>query len=213
MTYLNGSGVWSPSFTGNIGNTNLNGNGSTYLLGNGIWSPLIPAGSNTQIQFNNNGLFGSDSGLTYNITNDVLTVANITSTKGISNLSFGVESYLNSAVTGGTVNIDLLTNSTLYFTSNAASNYIVNIRGDAGTTLNSLLNLYQSVIVTAYIPMGSVTSYEITGLQIDGVNQTINWVNGFTPSTVTNTTSVYSFQIIKTSATPTYKVFGQMSYY
>jgi hypothetical protein len=37
-----------------------------------------PAGSNTQVQFNNNGALGASSGFTFNDSNDTLTVSNLT---------------------------------------------------------------------------------------------------------------------------------------
>lgn len=43
-----------------------------------------PAGSDTQVQFNDGGSFGGDAGLTYNKTTDTLTLGSLVSTSGIS---------------------------------------------------------------------------------------------------------------------------------
>ena len=51
-------------FTGNLDEVGTGGGGTT-----------PPAGSDTQIQFNDGGAFGGDAGLTYNKTTDELTVA------------------------------------------------------------------------------------------------------------------------------------------
>ena len=47
--------------------------------------------------------------------------------------------------TGGTAIINLITQSILYNNSNASSNFVVNIRGDGSTTLNSLLSNGESI--------------------------------------------------------------------
>jgi hypothetical protein len=46
-----------------------------------------PAGSSTQVQYNNAGAFGGDSGLTYDATNDALTVAGKITLGAVSGLS------------------------------------------------------------------------------------------------------------------------------
>jgi hypothetical protein len=56
---------------GNVANLNLNGNASTFLSGNGSWQAVSgggttsPAGSSTQIQFNNAGAFGASANLIF----------------------------------------------------------------------------------------------------------------------------------------------------
>jgi hypothetical protein len=57
---------------GNVANINLNGNAATFLSGNGSWQAVSggggstpPAGSNTQLQFNNNGAFGASANLVF----------------------------------------------------------------------------------------------------------------------------------------------------
>lgn len=65
---------------GNIATVSLDGSTSNVLYGNGVFAPSAsgsPAGSNTQIQFNNAGAFGSDANFSYNISTDTLLVPNI----------------------------------------------------------------------------------------------------------------------------------------
>jgi hypothetical protein len=47
----------------------------------------------------------------------------------------------------GTINYDVTTQSVLYYTSNAAANWTVNIRGNGTTTLNSLLAIGQTITI------------------------------------------------------------------
>ncbi len=57
-------------------------NASSYLRGDGSWTAVTasPAGSDTQVQFNDGGALGGDAGLTYNKTTDTLTTTNLTAT-------------------------------------------------------------------------------------------------------------------------------------
>ena len=80
---LLGSGVFAQldrtkiSGLGNIVTVNIDGNASNVLYGNGAFAAkpnTVPAGSNTQVQFNDNGIFGGDAGLTFDKTTDLLTV-------------------------------------------------------------------------------------------------------------------------------------------
>jgi len=70
---------------GNIATTNLDGNSANYLDGTGSWGPVsggggTPGGSNTQVQYNDNGAFGGEAVFTYDDVTDTLTAPNITAT-------------------------------------------------------------------------------------------------------------------------------------
>jgi hypothetical protein len=56
--------------------------GTTYLRGDGTWATVAggsasPSGADTQVQFNDGGSFGGDSGLTYNKATDTLTANSV----------------------------------------------------------------------------------------------------------------------------------------
>jgi hypothetical protein len=108
----------------------------------------------------------------------------------------------------GTVNFDAVTQGVLYYTSNASANWTLNIRGNSGTTLSSLLAVGDSITV-AFLVTNGATAYYQTALNIDGVAQTVKYSGGTAPS-AGNASSIdaYSFTIIKTAATPTYTVLG-----
>ncbi len=99
----------------------------------------------------------------------------------------------------GTVIYDVLSNNGItYYTSNASANWTLNIRGDSGTTLNSIMNTGQSLTIAFAVTNGS-TAYYQTSLQIDGSSVTPKWQGGSSPTSGnTNSIDVYSITIIKT---------------
>jgi len=110
----------------------------------------------------------------------------------------------------GTVAFDALTQSVLYFTSNASANWTLNIRGNSGTTLNSILATGDAITVTHLVTQGS-TAYYNSAVQIDGTSVTPKWQNGAAPSNgSTNSIDAYTYTIIKT-ASATYTVIASQS--
>ena len=99
----------------------------------------------------------------------------------------------------GTVNIDLITSSVHYYTSDASANWTFNIRGDGSTTLNSILNTGASISCVFLVTNGG-TAYYSTALQIDGNSVTPEWQGGSAPTSGNiNSIDAYSFTIIKTA--------------
>lgn len=108
----------------------------------------------------------------------------------------------------GTIAFDALTQSVLYYTSNASANFTLNFRGSSTTTLNSLLSVGDSVTLTFAVTNGATAYYPST-IQIDGSSVTPKWQGGTAPSAGNaSSIDVYSFVIVKTAATPTYTVFA-----
>lgn len=117
----------------------------------------------------------------------------------------------------GTIGIDVLTSTVWYYSSNASANHTINIRGNSGTTLNSILSTGDSITVVWLINNGT-TAYYPTTIQIDGSSITPNWINGSAPPTAAQANQTagldaFTFTIIKTAATPTYRVLGAWSQY
>jgi hypothetical protein len=112
--------------------------------------------------------------------------------------------------TSGTENLNVLSGSHMYHTSNAAGNFTMNVRGDASTTLNSLLSVGQTSTAVFSCTNGA-TPYYMTALTIDGNAQTVKWQGGTAP-TAGNASSidVYSFAITKT-ASATFMVLGSLT--
>jgi hypothetical protein len=110
----------------------------------------------------------------------------------------------------GTIAFDALTQSVLFYTSNASANWTLNIRGNSGSTLNSILATGDAITVTHLVTQGS-TAYYNNAVQIDGTSVTPKWQNGAAPANgSTNSIDVYTYTIIKT-ASATYTVIASQS--
>jgi hypothetical protein len=96
--------VANKSNLGNVGNITITGGSSGYVLqtdgsGNLIFvnpSSTGVAGSNTQVQFNNNSSFGSSSNFTFDIASNTLAVTNLSVTTN-SNSANVYANYINSS--------------------------------------------------------------------------------------------------------------------
>lgn len=100
----------------------------------------------------------------------------------------------------GTINYDLSTQSVLYYTSNATGNWTLNIRGNSGTTLNSMMTTGQSMTLAFLATQGS-TAYYNSAVTIDGSSVTPKWFGGSAPSAGNaNGIDVYTYTIIKTGS-------------
>jgi hypothetical protein len=99
-----------------------------------------------------------------------------------------------------TVNFDALTQGVLYYTSNATANWAFNVRGDSGTTLNSMLTTGDSITVVFLVTQGS-TAYYASSMTIDGSAVTPKYISG-TAFTAGNASSIdsYVYTIIKTGS-------------
>lgn len=162
----------------------------------------------TQLETNGVTLTGSQT-----LTNKTLTSPTInTATISGAVLKETEETWNVSATAAtGTVNMDVLTSSAWYYTSNASANWTFNFRGDGSTTLASLLATGDSITVAFAVTQGT-TAYYPTVFQVDGTSVTPKWLGGTAPASG-NASSVdlYTFTIIKTAATPTYTVLASQS--
>ena len=100
----------------------------------------------------------------------------------------------------GTVHLDASTASVHIYTANATANYVLNVRGNASTTLNSLMAVGESITMTFEHPNGA-TAYYPSSYTIDGNAVTPKWLGGTAPTGGnTNSTDVYMIQIRKTAS-------------
>jgi hypothetical protein len=129
-------------------------------------------------------------------TTDTLTNKTLLSAEEITTIS--------ATAATGTINFDAVTQSILYYTTNATGNWTLNIRGNSSTTLNSILPVGSSITVV-FLATNGTTAYYQTAFQIDGVSHTPRWQGGSIPAEGNaSSIDVYSFTITKTASTPTY---------
>ena len=109
--------------------------------GSGTLIGAAPGGSDTQIQFNDGGNLGGDSGLTYNKTTDTLTIAGDLAVNGadITTTATGTANIFNSSAT--TVNIAGAATS-LAIGSTTTATQTINIgTGSTGNTFVKTINI------------------------------------------------------------------------
>jgi hypothetical protein len=101
----------------------------------------------------------------------------------------------------GTIAFNVLTQSVLIYTSNAAANWTLNIRGDGSNTLDSLMATNDVVTVVHAVPQGG-TPYFNNVVQIDGtaVGVTTRWQGGAPTAGNASGTDFYSYVVVKTGA-------------
>lgn len=161
-----------------------------------------------------NGLSGGGTSGAVTLSVDTAVTLTTTNTVTVQNkifLSPEERTTVSATAATGTINYDAVTQSVLYYTSNASANWTLNIRGNSGTTLSSMLAVGDAITVTFLVTNGS-TAYYPTALQIDGSAVTPKYQGG-TAWTAGNASSIdgYVYTVIKTAATPTYTVFASQT--
>jgi len=99
----------------------------------------------------------------------------------------------------GTINLNALNESIVYYTSNASANWTINVRGSSSVSLNTMLATGQAVTVVFIATQGG-TAYYNNALQIDGSSVTPKYQGGsaWTSGNI-NGLDVYVYTIIKTA--------------
>ena len=147
------------------------------------------------------------------LTNKTLTSPAINGATETSSIFISPEERTTVAATAatGTIAYDALTQGVLYFTTNASANWTLNIRGNSGTTLSSILAVGDAITVTHLVTQGA-TAYYNNALQIDGSAVTPKYQGG-TAFSAGNASSIdaYVYTVVKTAATPTYTVFASQT--
>jgi hypothetical protein len=194
---VNASATWTVTGNATVGGT-LGVTGATTL------SSTLGVTSNATV--------GGTLGVTGAATlSDALTIAGTTTLNGASVFNTrAIEKVTVSAIAAtGTINYDVITQTVLYYTTNASGNWTLNVRGNSGTALSSILSSGQAVTVVFMVTNGA-TAYYQTGFQIDGSNVTPKWLGGSAP-TGGNASSIdtYIFNIVRTAGG--YTVLGSIS--
>jgi len=100
----------------------------------------------------------------------------------------------------GALNIDISTQSVIFYNTATTSTWTLNFRASSGTPLSSFMSEGQSVTVAVLVQTGAVTNAYNTGVTIDGVAPAaLRWQGGTAPTTGNaNSIDVYSYTIIRT---------------
>jgi hypothetical protein len=99
-----------------------------------------------------------------------------------------------------TTNFDVVSQSIQYYTSNTANNWTLNIRGNSGTSLNTLMATGQSITIT-FLATNDSTAYYNSAVTIDGNAITPKWQGGTAPSTGNaSAVDIYTYAIVKTGS-------------
>ena len=140
------------------------------------------------------------------VTGDKLAITLTTSNVNLS----GATSFLSTVFETANVTTLMGANTTInvaqplvVFTANSSANSTVNFTGLAGMPVG---NTASFVIIN---PNSSTAKY-INTYQVDGSATTVKWAGGAPIGGTSANTDIYSFSIVKTSATPTYNVFASV---
>lgn len=196
----------SISFVANTGATIFSAN-----LSHGIAGSFIADGTITAAKIADGAIVATevaDGAITSSKLSSNISIANVTSTQSATFLG-PIYEKANVVTTGGlTANITISTaeSGVLVFTANSSANSTINFTGLSAMPVG---NVASYVVM---VPNGATARY-ISAIQIDGVGTTVKWAGGAPTTGTSANTDLYSFNIVKTSATPTYNVFAQVSNY
>lgn len=114
--------------------------------------------------------------------------------------------------TTGVINFDCLTQAIENYTVDQTANRTINFRGDASTSLDSVMATDESMTFSIIMKQGS-TAYYLNAYQIDGSAVTPKWSGGTAPAAGNaSSLDVYTFTIIKT-ASATFTVLASLTQY
>jgi hypothetical protein len=108
----------------------------------------------------------------------------------------------------------LASNSIVYFTTAAAANWTANLTYSSSTSLNSIMNVGDTITTVAMVTQGGVAYYQSANATIDGTSTgvTTYWQGGTVPNKGNiNGIDAYTYTILKTAATPTYLVLASQT--
>ena len=110
------------------------------------------------------------------------------------------QNLISASAATGAINIDILVAAVDIRTANATGNWTINVRGNAGATLDSLMSINEQISVVFESPQGA-TAYYPTAFNIDGSAVVPKWLGGTAPSSGNiNSNDVYVYTIRKTGA-------------
>lgn len=110
----------------------------------------------------------------------------------------------------GTINFDVLTQAVLIYTTSASATWVLNVRGDGSTSLNTVMATGETQTIAFIAAQGS-TAYYPTSLTIDGSAQTVKWQGGTAPAAGNaSSDDSYVYSITKTGSA-TFRVYASQT--
>ena len=167
--------TWNGSILslGNVANVRLGGGTNGYVLqtdgsGNLSWTAQTgggggngsPGGANTQIQFNDAGSFGGDSGFTYNKLTNTLTVENITAGNSPDDV---VTIAGDMSVTGDVSVNDILSVGNLSAAGNVTGDYLIGNGAYITGLVTDIANYVAQPIQSNITAVGTLASLSLVG--------------------------------------------------
>jgi len=187
--WSNGSGV------GVIGNTVITGSANVSGNVNISGNVVITGTANISGPANFTGLTK---------LNGSTTAAGVVLTNAVENMNVTATSAT------GTINFDVTSQSIIYYTASASANFILNIRGNVSTRLNTLMANNQSLTIV-FMNTNGATAYYNNSFQIDGSTVSVKWTSGVAPSAGNiNSVDLYTYTIVKTG-TDAYTTFANLT--
>ena len=187
LTAINANNIVNASITGNkIGLT-------------AITSNLIAAAAVTGDKI---GL----TAITSNLIASAITLTNVSVASVSTFLGQIVERANVTTAMSATLTVPSTDTGVIVFTANSSANATINFTGLGSLPVG---NLASYVVM---VPNSSTAKY-ISTYQIDGAGVTVKWAGGVPIGGTSANTDIYSFNIVKTAATPTYNVFASIQSY
>ena len=159
--------------------------------------PILSSGNNSTIVNNTIGT-NNISGVS-NISNPPTTTASASFTNTVDvtgrlEISEIIERITDVVLSPSALCYADFNNSALFYLSNSASsNFVLNVDNVPTTNL-------KSTTISLIIPQGNI-GYGVSTLQVNGVTQTIKWLNGAapTPTSIVGKLDIYNFSVIRRS--------------
>lgn len=167
---------------------------------------------------------GDDANFSTTVTNSIAskigstggTITGNLALQGTTSIAEIIEkAQFRTSAVSGTIPFDLLDGSVIYCNVQASGDFTINLRGNATTTLDSLLTVGDVVTIAFIYETPSNLGYYNQGkIQIDGAtnNHEQFWINEPTASVATGAFVVMTYTVVKT-ASNTFRVLGQTSVY
>jgi hypothetical protein len=202
---------------GKIGTDNLeDGSVTSAKIATGtIVTVDMADGSVTSLKIADGGIATADiadNAITGDKLADSVTIADSLTVTGTTSIAEAIEKVTIDNSTTGTINFDALTQAVMFFDTDQTANRTINFRGDASTTLDSIMSIGESMTFAVLMTEGT-TAYYLNTYQVDGSAVTPEWSGGTAPS-AGNASSIdsYSFTIIKTASATFTILAGQTQY-